>query len=94
MGSNPYQRREVYFSGHVQGVGFRYTTRQIAGGFDVTGFVRNLSDGRVYLVVEADKDEITRFLKEIHSQLGEYIRDVQVAELAAAGEFTGFSIRH
>ena len=94
MGAAPYQRREVYYSGHVQGVGFRYTTRQIAGGFDVTGFVRNVSDGRVYLVVEADKDEIARFLREVRSQLGEYIRDVKIAELAASGEFVGFSIRH
>ena len=94
MGSTRYQRSEVYYSGHVQGVGFRYTTRQIAKGFNVTGFVRNLSDGRVCLVVEAEADEVKRFLTEINAQLGEYIRDVKVAELAASGEFTGFSIRH
>ncbi|HUG67669.1 MAG TPA: acylphosphatase [Pirellulaceae bacterium] len=94
MGSARQQRTEVYYSGHVQGVGFRYTTQRIARGFGVTGFVQNCSDGRVRLVVEAEADEIARFLKDINGQLGEYIRDVKVAELAASGEFTGFSIRH
>lgn len=94
MGSTRHQRSEVYYSGHVQGVGFRYTTRQIASRHDVTGFVQNLSDGRVYLVVEAVPAEIRRLLGEINQSLGEYIRDVQVAELAASGEFDGFSIRH
>ncbi len=93
MDSTRVQRSEVYYSGHVQGIGFRYTTQQIARSFAVTGFVRNLSDGRVCLVVEAEKGEITRFLKEIDGRLGEYIRDVKVAELASSGEFTGFSIR-
>jgi acylphosphatase len=45
------QRREVHYSGHVQGVGFRYTTRSIARGYEVTGFVQNLEDGRVSRVV-------------------------------------------
>ena len=94
MGSTRHLRKEVYYSGHVQGVGFRYTTRQIARDFDVTGFVENLPDGRVYLVVEAEPAELKRFLSEIDHRLGEYIRDGQVAELAPSGEFTGFSIRH
>ncbi|MDA1048977.1 MAG: acylphosphatase [Planctomycetota bacterium] len=94
MGSTRQQRREVYYSGHVQGVGFRYTTQQIARGFDVTGFVQNLSDGRVQLVVESETAEMKRFLNEIADRLGEYINDVKVTELAPSGEFTGFSIRH
>ncbi|MEO8494052.1 MAG: acylphosphatase [Planctomycetota bacterium] len=94
MGSTDQQRREVYYAGHVQGVGFRYTTHQIAKGFDVTGFVMNLPDGRVYLVVEAEPAEMSRFLSEIDHRLGEYIRDVKFAELAPTGEFNGFSIRH
>lgn len=94
MGSTRQQRKEVYYSGHVQGVGFRYLTQQIARDFDVTGFVKNLSDGRVKLVVEAEPTEMIRFLHEIGHRLGEYIRDEKVAELAPSGEFTGFSIRH
>ena len=41
--------KKVIFTGRVQGVGFRYTTKQIALGFDVSGTVKNLSDGTVEL---------------------------------------------
>src|SRR5262249_24196810 len=49
------QRATVHYSGHVQGVGFRYAARSIAGKYAVTGFVQNLSDGRVRLVVEGNQ---------------------------------------
>src|SRR4029079_16800556 len=63
------ERRQVYYSGRVQGVGFRYTARQIAGRFAVTGFVENLGDGRVHLIVEGETREIDRFLAELSSAL-------------------------
>lgn len=94
MDSIAHQRIEVYYSGHVQGVGFRYTSQQIARGFDVTGYVENLSDGRVHLVVEAEPVEMKRFLSEIENRLGDHIRVGKFANLAPTGEFTGFSIRH
>ena len=94
MGSTRHQRREIYYSGRVQGVGFRYTTQQVASDFDLTGFVKNLSDGRVYLVAEAEPAELRRFLSEIDRRLGRYISDRKIAELAASGEFSNFSIRH
>jgi acylphosphatase len=59
------QRCEVFYAGRVQGVGFRYTVRSLAAGFHVTGFVRNLSDGRVHLVVEGKPTEIKQFLDAI-----------------------------
>ena len=92
--SNPTERREVVFSGHVQGVGFRYTTQDIARRFDVRGYVRNLSDGRVELIVEGTRDEIARFLAAIHERMGSFIRDVKSDSTAARDEFTDFSIRH
>lgn len=58
-------QRTVHFAGLVQGVGFRYTTERIARGFAVTGFVRNLSDGRVELVAQGIPAEIDRFIGEI-----------------------------
>lgn len=94
MGSSQIVRNEVHYSGHVQGVGFRYTTRQVARDFDVTGFVQNLSDGRVLLVAEANTSELKRFLDEIQHKLGGFVREAKVASLAASGEFTDFSIRH
>ncbi len=87
------QRREVYYSGSVQGVGFRYTARALAKGFRVAGFVRNLPDGRVELVVEGAPEEIDRFLSAIYRQMGHYIRDVQQCTLPATSAFKGFEIR-
>ncbi len=93
MGSTQLLRNEVHYTGHVQGVGFRYTTRQIARDFIVTGFVQNLSDGRVLLVAEATSSELKRFLEEIQQQLGGNIREIKIAKHAALGEFSDFSIR-
>lgn len=86
-------RREVYFSGHVQGVGFRYRTREVASRFAVTGYVRNLVDGRVHLVAEGEPAELERFVEAIGSTLNDHIRDVQATEMPGTGEFTSFDIR-
>ena len=88
------ERREAYYRGHVQGVGFRYTVRHVAGGFRVTGFVRNLPDGRVHLIAEGAPDELARFLKTIAEQMASHIRDVAVDVRPATGEFSSFEIRH
>lgn len=75
------ERRRIVFSGRVQGVGFRATTSWLARGFEVTGYVRNLPDGRVEVVAEGDGPEIDRFLDSIRSDLGGFIRDVASAPL-------------
>jgi acylphosphatase len=63
------EQRQVHFRGHVQGVGFRYTTREIAEGFDVVGYVQNLPDGRVLLVAEGEADELDAFLAAVQEQM-------------------------
>ena len=70
--------RRVYYSGRVQGVGFRYTAWNVARGFDVAGYVRNLPDGRVELLAEGAPAEIDGFLRAIRETLDRYIRDVSV----------------
>ena len=87
-------RSTVYFSGHVQGVGFRYTTHSIARAYDVTGFVRNTPDGRVELVAEGEPREIKAFLAEVRERFFHQIRDERDDEVPATGEFSGFEIRH
>jgi len=87
-------RRRVYFSGRVQGVGFRYTCQSIARGFDVGGYVRNLPDGRVELLVEAEPGEVDDFLGAIHSEMSSYIKDATMESLPAGEDpLTSFSIR-
>lgn len=89
------KRAHVFFTGRVQGVGFRYSTRQVAQGYEVTGFVRNLDDGRVELIAEAEEDEARAFLAGLHeSQLGSHIRSETVDWQPATGEYKGFQIRH
>jgi acylphosphatase len=88
------ERRLVHFRGHVQGVGFRYSTERIAAGFDVTGYVQNLADGRVRVVAEGDQAELDRFLGELRAQMVQYIREVQTDIGPATGEFDDFEIRH
>ena len=92
--SSTLERREVLYSGRVQGVGFRYTARQLAGDFDVTGFVRNLADGRVQLVVEGQHTEIDRYLAALGEQLSGHIRDAASDVRPAIGEFSAFEVRY
>jgi acylphosphatase len=87
------QRREVHYRGMVQGVGFRYTTRRIAAGFRVSGFVQNLADGRVRVVVEGASDELDRFLAAVAERLGHYVDEVTTSVEAAQNAFRGFDIR-
>lgn len=87
------QRREVFYSGHVQGVGFRYTARSIAERFDVTGYVMNLPDGRVHLVAEGTKAELDAFVEEIARKMRAYIDAATPNILPASGGFDDFEIR-
>ena len=91
---NKPERREVHYSGRVQGVGFRYTTREIAERFEVSGFVENLPDGRVRLVAEGDPAELDRFLEAVSNRFERYIASADVRSRAATDEFDDFSIRH
>jgi acylphosphatase len=90
----PTQRHTIHYTGHVQGVGFRYTTHSIARNHEVTGYVRNLPDGRVELVAEGDRQEMNAFLEAIRDRLGNHIRDERHDIGPATGEFTTFEIRH
>jgi len=89
---SPPIRRTVYFSGRVQGVGFRYTVEDIAARFDVRGFVRNLRDGRVELVAEGSQGELEAFHNAIEEAMRRNIRERTVTDTPATGEFTSFRI--
>ncbi len=87
------QRMTVLYSGHVQGVGFRYTVLQVAAGFEVAGTVRNLPDGRVELVAEGERAELDGFRTAVREAgLGGLIRQETVLWSEASGQFRGFAI--
>ena len=86
---------QVFYEGNVQGVGFRYSVRQIAKGFDITGSVRNLRDGRVELLATGEEEEVRAFLEAIlQSELRAHIRKQSEAPLPNPPAFRGFEIRH
>ena len=86
---------QVFYEGHVQGVGFRFTVRYIAKGFDLTGWVRNLPDGRVELQVTAEEVEVRAFLDQVaQSELHSLIRKQTENKLNEPVAARGFEIRH
>ena len=86
-------RLHVYFSGHVQGVGFRYSVKQLSLEFDVTGWVKNLPDGRVELVAEGERNELETFQAAIpDAGLRRFIRETQSHWSEGTGEYRGFEI--
>ena len=86
---------QVFYEGHVQGVGFRWSVQNIAKGFDVTGSVRNLHDGRVEVLATGDDEEVRAFLDAIlQSELRAHIKKHNESPLAEPPAFRGFEIRY
>lgn len=86
-------RMHIFYSGSVQGVGFRYTVKTVAAGFEVVGIVRNLIDGRVELVAEGPREELESFRSAIRDAgLGHFIRNEEIKWNEATSEFRGFEI--
>jgi acylphosphatase len=94
MAASRPQRVTVRYSGNVQGVGFRYTANSIARAHHVTGYVRNLPDGRVELVAEGEPQATDSFLNAVRERLGDHIRDEHCDTNPATGEYAAFEIRH
>ena len=87
------QRLHLFYTGHVQGVGFRFTVKQVAAGFEVTGTVRNLPDGRVELTAEGTRTELEAFREAIREAgLAACIRHEDVHCSEAQSDFRGFEI--
>jgi acylphosphatase len=88
------RRVHVIYSGMVQGVGFRYTAMRIAAAANITGWVRNLRDGRVEIVAEGEEKKLNQFLNDIKKgSLGYYIRGVDVQWEDYRDEFGNFDVR-
>ncbi len=88
------ERRRVRYTGRVQGVGFRASTRRVSDTFRVTGYVKNLVDGSVEVVVEGHPVQLDRFLAAVAVDLGRYIVDIECERLPATGEFARFVVAY
>jgi len=87
------QRRTVRYEGHVQGVGFRWTTVAALRGLDVAGYVRNLPDGAVELVLEGADGAVAEATRRVREALSRHIAHESERLSPATGEFAGFGIR-
>ena len=84
--------KHIVFKGHVQGVGFRYTTHRIAGRYAVTGYVRNCSDGTVEMLVQGPPPNVDACLDDVYDTMAGYIRDTQIKAVSPNPKHTAFQI--
>ena len=84
----------VIFKGHVQGVGFRYTARGIARQYRVGGYVRNLPDGTVEMLVQGEPTEIENCIQDVQQEFGGYIRDSQIEPAPYNPRYAAFEITY
>lgn len=85
-------RIRVVYSGRVQGVGFRWQVKQVSGDFVVTGFVRNLEDGTVELLVEGDSSEVRGMIEVVEKKLKDFWNSKIEDERVGDSQFENFSI--
>jgi len=83
----------AYFTGRVQGVGFRYSALQVAREFEVSGYVANLPDGRVQLEAEGTPAEVAAFIEALAEKMHGYVRTVDRHPSRRCPQFSGFAIR-
>jgi acylphosphatase len=91
--NDPVLHATVYFSGHVQGVGFRYATLQVAKEFDVAGYVQNLPDGRVLLEAEGLARTVDEFIAAVQERMHGHVRKAERSQQVRSPSFQGFVIR-
>lgn len=87
-------RRTIFFSGRVQGVGFRFKAHSLASKHDLTGFVRNLSDGRVEFVAEGRVREIDGLLTRLGDAMVGYIESVETHDSEPTGQYSSFDVTY
>mgnify|MGYP000206236431 CR=1 FL=1 len=83
----------IYFSGRVQGVGFRFTANHLAKRHALSGWVMNLPDGRVELLIQGEKENIDNFLADLNKEFKGYIMNTEIEELPLKDDLKDFHIR-
>lgn len=90
----PKVRKKVLYSGRVQGVGFRFTTVRLAEPFDVTGYVKNLPDGRVETLVEGEGEVVDSFLADLEKTMERNITSKTEEDLSGSGRYETFDVQY
>ncbi len=89
----PNKRLHAFYSGSVQGIGFRYTVQATADSLDLNGWAKNLPDGRVEVLCEGKESDIEKLVQKTGEIFKGYIRDIDLKWSPATGEFDNFDIR-
>ena len=84
----------IFYSGMVQGVGFRFTTHHIATQLGLKGWVRNLKDGRVEIVAEGPKGKLEELCQKLTEHFSEYIHSQEIDFLSAEGKYSTFDVTY
>jgi len=89
-------RKHVYISGKVQGVWFRVYTEKVACRYGVTGWVKNLPDGRVEAIFEGNGEDVERMVTWCREEgsPNSRVSEVEVVEEKYQGEFNDFQIKY
>ena len=84
--------KHIIFSGHVQGIGFRFTALNIANRYGLVGFVRNLHDGTVEMVAQGNDEDIADCIRDINESFTGYVAETQIEDAAANPQYKTFKI--
>lgn len=84
----------IFFSGRVQGVGFRWTAHSIASDFPISGWVKNLPDGRVELIAVGKKSDLDQFVEALKHRMRRQIVEHTLDTTPAVQHMPGFEIRY
>jgi len=87
------QRIHAFFSGEVQGVGFRFTARSLANQYRVKGWVKNTGDGKVELIAEGPRENVDNFIIGLNQEFKRNVTDLQIKRQEYGGEYRDFIIR-
>jgi acylphosphatase len=87
------KQAHIYYSGRVQGIGFRYTVRDIAGDLKICGWVKNLDDSRVEVIAEAEEESLKDFLQQVNQHFSRNIKEADIQWLPAGGQLRDFSVK-
>ena len=85
-------RAHIFYSGRVQGVGFRFTVQRTAADLGLRGWVKNLPDGRVEILAQGDREKIIRLCQALEQHFQGYIKDKNIDFVPAQGDYPDFDI--
>jgi acylphosphatase len=83
----------IFFSGRVQGVGFRFTARAVANRYKIDGWVKNTHDSRVEIIAQGRKKDIDNFVDDLKQEFSGHVLDVDIEQIESSDDYDSFQIK-